>query len=127
LIEVTPPHAQWWNFELGNCWWETMDYRHHVTNLNSSLSRLEDDGRLIVAISRDDPGLANWLDACGHDEGYVTVRWVQADAYPTPRCRVVKHSELASALPAGARRASSAERRAQLRVRQLGLERRLRT
>ena len=124
LIEVAPPQCAWWNIEFGNTWWETMDYRYHLSGLNSALSTLEDDGTLRIAVCHDDPGLANWLDPCGHREGYVTQRWVQADSHPVPRCRLIARSALEDAIPATSKRVTPDERRAQLRRRQIGLERR---
>jgi len=126
LIEVTPPDAYWWNFEFGNCYWETMDYRHHMSSVNSKMVELEDDGSLRIAIAEEDPGLANWLDCCGHREGYVTVRWIMSEDRPLPGLRVVKRADLEAELPKGARRVDAAARGAELRRRQIGLERRFR-
>lgn len=121
IIRVKPPEAQYWAVEFGNYWWETMDYRYRLANTNCHYAALEPDGELIVVVSHDDPGLANWLDPSGHSEGYVTVRWMKADHYPVPQCQQVKRSELFHHLPKGVQRITPAERSEQLAGRRRGI------
>lgn len=127
ILRVMPPHSDYWACEFGNYWWTTMDYhRNHLSNTNQHYASLEDNGELIVVIAHDDPGLPNWLDPAGHDQGYVTFRWIGADHSPRPECVQVKASELLDHLPAGVKRISKAERVEQLKGRWAGVCKRFR-
>ncbi|MGC6330536.1 DUF1214 domain-containing protein [Rhizorhabdus sp. FW153] len=121
IIRVRPPEARYWAVEFGNYWWETMDYRYRLANTNCHYAALEEDGELIVVVSHDDPGVANWLDPSGHSEGYVTYRWMIADHYPVPTCQQVKRGALFDHLPAGMKRIGPEERREQLDGRRRGI------
>lgn len=121
IVRVTPPRAQYWSVEFGNCWWETMDYRYRLTSTNCHQAALEDDGELILVVSHDDPGLPNWLDPSGHSEGYITFRWMRAESWPVPTVQQVKREDLLGHLPAGVRTITPAGRREQLAGRHRGI------
>lgn len=124
IVRVVPPKADYWAVEFGNYWWETMDYRYRLASTNAHHARLEADGELVLVVSHDDPGVPNWLDPSGHSEGYITFRWMGADAYPVPRCQQVARTSLFEHLPDGIARIGSAERREQLAARRRGVARR---
>lgn len=84
ILKVTPPAADYWAVEFGNYWWETMDYRYRFSSTNCHHAKLEKNGELIIIISHQDIGANNWLDPCGHEEGYITYRWIGSDHYPKP-------------------------------------------
>ncbi len=126
VIEVTPPKCDWWNFEFGSTWFETMDYRYHLANINSKLAVTEEDGSVRVVVAHQDPGVPNWLDPAGHTQGYMVVRWMQSNDEVVPAFRLIKLAELESALPANARRISPDGRREQVRRRKTGIDRRFR-
>ncbi len=94
VIEATPPRCDYWNFQLGNIWAESLDYRFRRVHVNSQTAALRDDGSFRLVVAHTDPGCANWMDTSGHDHGTMCVRWVRAESHPEPRCRVVKLSEL---------------------------------
>ncbi|MGH0035069.1 MAG: DUF1214 domain-containing protein [Myxococcota bacterium] len=89
LVEATPPRCDYWNFQLGNVWAESLDYRFERVHINSGQARLEDDGSFQLVVAHEDPGHPNYISTAGHDHGTMCVRWVRADAHPEPRCRVV--------------------------------------
>ena len=120
VITVTPPDASYWSVEFGNYWWETMDYRYRLCSTNCHHATLEHDGRLLLVVSHDDPGVPNWLDPSGHREGYITVRWMGASHYPVPTCTQVKRASLWEALPADVRRIEPSSRAEQLAGRRRG-------
>lgn len=127
LIRVTPPRASYWAVEFGSYWWETMDYRYRLCSVNQHQAMLEEDGSLLVVVSHEDPGVPNWLDPSGHEEGYVTFRWIGADALPRPTMERLPARELSRRLPPNVRRITPAERVAQLRARRRGVVRRFGT
>jgi hypothetical protein len=126
IVRVMPPNASYWAVEFGNYWWESMDYRYRLCSTNCHHAQLQDDGELIFVVSHEDPGIANWLDPSGHLEGYIALRWINADAYPRPVCQQVKTSRLAANLPADIKMVTPAQRKSQLQGRRRGVIKRFR-
>lgn len=124
VVRVRPPKAQYWNMEIGNWWYESMDYRHRLSSTNSHYAELEDDGELIVVVSHDDPGVPNWLDASGYSRGHLTVRWMKAETTPVPLVERIKRSELCSRLPAKVHTIDAAARKEQIAARNRGVMKR---
>ena len=124
VVRVIPPEADYWAVEFGNYWWETMDYRYRMCSTNCHHATLEDNGELLLVVAHRDPGLPNWLDPSGHQEGYITVRWIGATQCPIPRCEQTKLSDFQNNLPEGVQKISSEARRQQLAARRSGAIRR---
>ena len=101
-----------------------MDYRWRLSNTNIHQATLEADGELVVVVSHDDPGLPNWLDPSGHEEGYITFRWMGSHEDPRPTCTQVSRESLMQNLPANIRTISPDARSEQLRARRRGVNRR---
>jgi hypothetical protein len=120
VVRVTPPDADYWAVEFGNYWWETMDYRYRLCSTNCHHATLEDNGELLLVVSHRDPGVPNWLDPSGHQEGYITVRWIGATQYPLPRCEQMKLSDLPAILHEGVKKLSPDSRKEQLAARRSG-------
>lgn len=121
VIRVVPPPANYWAVEFGNYWWETMDYRYRLCSTNCHHAQLEDNGELLLVVAHQDPGVPNWLDPSGHSEGYITVRWIGAEHYPTPGCEQMPVERLADHLPSSAKRISKEQRQLQLQARRRGI------
>ncbi len=96
VIEVTPPECRSWNFQLDNHWMESLDYRYHRISVNKHTASYRDDGSVRLVIAHEDPGVANWIETAGHQQGTMCFRWIRADEHPQPRTRVVKLSELSA-------------------------------
>jgi hypothetical protein len=94
VIEATPPRCDYWNFQLGNIWAESLDYQFERTHINCAGAKLRDDGSFRLVVAGRDPGVDNWISTAGHRHGIMGLRWVRADAHPEPRSRVVKIEEL---------------------------------
>ncbi|MBN7795919.1 DUF1214 domain-containing protein [Parahaliea mediterranea] len=124
LIRVTPPKdCTYWNCEFGNYWWETMDYRQRITSINGHYAHYEEDGSLLVIISHEDPGVGNWMDPSGHEDGYITFRWMGTAEVARPVCEQVPISGI-NALDGGNTRVSVQSRRKGLQQRTCGVPRR---
>lgn len=121
VVRVTPPEARYWAVEFGNYWWETMDYRYRLCSTNCHHAVREESGELLLVVAHEDPGLPNWLDPSGHEEGYITVRWIGARSYPIPECVQMKRELLRDWLPAGVRTIDKAQRGEQLAARRRGV------
>ena len=97
VIEVTPPRCDSWNFQLNNYWMESLDYRYHNVCINKASATYEPDGAVRVIVAHRDPGLSNWLETAGHQEGTMCWRWYrlpEGERPVQPRCRVVKIREI---------------------------------
>jgi hypothetical protein len=94
VIEAKPPKCDYWNFQLGNIWAESLDFVNRNVHTNNHTATYNDDGSWTIVVAHEDPGKPNWMDTAGHDHGIMGVRWVRADSLPEPKCRVVKLSEL---------------------------------
>lgn len=124
LIELTPPDAHLWSFQLGNFWWESIDYLHHTSSLNGHEAEVGRDGRCRIVVALGDPGVPNWLDPAGHREGMILYRYQLARTAPEPEVRHLQAAELANLLPPDTRRVEPAERRERLRRRRAHIARR---
>jgi hypothetical protein len=117
LVELEAPKARIWSFQLGNFWWESLDFASRSGSLNNAQAVPNSDGRYRIVISAEDPGVPNWLDTGGHPEGYVMYRYHRTENAPVPRVRLTTLGELPKLLPADTRRVTPAERRAEIAMR----------
>lgn len=99
VIEFDAPDALLWSFQLGNYWWESLDYVNHTGSLNGDQALASSDGRYRLVISQRDPGVPNWLDPSGHPEGMVLYRYQQAKNAPVPKATLVPFAKLREFLP----------------------------
>ena len=118
LFEVTPPNCWYWNIQVGDTWFQSLDYINMPATLNDSQAHIDPDGVLRVVISHLDPGIDNWIAVGGCPQGAITYRWNNADSVPVPNLRLMSVSEVAShfhpdtpAVTPQARRERQAERR----------------
>lgn len=125
LIETERVDAAFWTVQLGNTWFQSLDYQYRQGSLNSRQATPDPDGRFRVVVAHSDPGYVNWLDTDGRREGVVYYRWNQAAAAPpAPRARVLKLTELAAAMPVDSPRIDAAERARRLQQRYAEVARR---
>jgi len=99
LIHLTPPECDFWNFQLGNYWLESLDYRYYPVHLNKHTAQYEADGSVTILVSKTSPAelgktVKNWMNTCGHNQGTMCVRWIRAEAHPTPKTELIKLSTL---------------------------------
>jgi hypothetical protein len=68
--------------------------------------------------------VANWLDTAGHSAGPIILRCVRTETAPVPTTRLLKFSDVDTAVPAATRRVTAAERQATLGARRLAVSNR---
>ncbi len=88
IIEATPPRCDYWNFQLGNIWAESLDFRTRPVHVNSGSAVYRKDGSFRLVVAHEDPGVPNWIDTAGHHHGVMALRWVRTDSHPKPAVRV---------------------------------------
>ena len=98
-------------------WWQTTDYAYHHSSLNGHQARVDGDGKVRIVLSREDPGVPNWLDPVDNPRGIVQWRWYLADRHPTPAVRSVPLSELGRHLPEGTPSITREQRHLDVRAR----------
>ena len=124
LIELEPPRAQMWSFQLGNYWWESIEYITGFGSINRFQAATDSDGMIRLVIAKQDPGVLNWLDTGGHNEGSVMYRFQNTTTSPTPTATLVKLDELKALLPADTALATSEDRRQAVKERRQHVQRR---
>lgn len=96
-ITLMPPKCDFWNFQLGNYWLESLDYRYFPVHLNAFTAKYNDDGSVRIIVSKMQPDNSeniNWMNSCDRNEGTMCVRWVRAEDHPTPSVKLIKLADI---------------------------------
>ncbi len=127
-IRVQPHYV---GFQLSNLWGESLDYANRIGSLNGQQMTADPDGVIRLVVAHRDPGVPNWLDTCGHREGFLAPRWAYSetpapDQWPSISAKKVAFNELRQHLPAATGVVTPEQRRAQIALRQKHVQRRFR-
>lgn len=131
VVTVDPCDARYLGVQLADPWGASIDYGAHISSLNQHQAQRSADGTITYVVARTDPGVHNWLDPAGLEQGTMLHRWqgLPEGGFESERsvrsARVVTLDHLAAALPAETRRITPEERRRQRAERAAGLARRL--
>ncbi|MEQ8839663.1 MAG: DUF1214 domain-containing protein [Acidimicrobiales bacterium] len=126
VFEVTPPTCHYWEVQLGDRWYQSLDYVNRPITINDAQAVLDDDGVFRLVIAPDDPRVANWLDTAGVADGYLTYRYNLPESEPVPTLTLMAADDLATRLPATTPRVTPTERAAASAARRRGALRRFR-
>ena len=115
IIKAWPTEAEYQGIQLGNPWWQSLDYANRITSLTADQSTLSSDGAYYYILSKTDPGYANWLDIEDFDRGAILMRWdglkdTYLDSALFPTAYLAKIDELKSFLPGDEQKISKDER-----------------
>jgi hypothetical protein len=130
VIDVSDGGAAYFVVPTGNIWGTTFDIVNRTSSLNKAQSVANPDGSYSYVLSRQDPGVHNWIDPCGMGEGILTLRMAE---FPGSRpnddlsakSRVVPLSSLRDELSAETKWVTPGERAGQLAERAAAYKRRL--
>jgi hypothetical protein len=130
IVTVPVSECAYQAIQIGSRWYISTDYEHHQTSLTRSQSQVDPDGKLRYVVSERNPGIANWLEACGHPQGVMMLRWQRLardlTADDGPVVEVVPFDSLADRLPYFAENQVSADDyTARIAARQVGIARRM--
>lgn len=122
--------APYQGIQIGSRWYVSTDYEHHQTSLTRAQSHADADGMLRYVISERDPGIANWLEACGHAQGVIMLRWQRLsrdlDTGDGPQVEVVPLASLRGRVPElAAQRVTAEQWFERIEARQVGVARRM--
>jgi Protein of unknown function (DUF1214) len=121
-----PTGCSYWNFQLADNFWQSIEWVHHQSSLNGYTARLDADGKFRFVISSKDPGVPNWLDTVGRTTGIIYGRWTKCSSNPTPTVTRVKIEDVRKYLPADTPIVTAEERGATIRLRRKGVQMRRR-
>lgn len=124
IVEFDVPDARYWQIQLCDVWFRTMDWATRQTGLNHAQSWVDPDGRARFVIAHDDPGVQNWIDTSGHPEGMIQYRYIWTKNRPAPSVKIVPFDRIRSELPKGTPEFSPEARREALAIRHRHLQRR---
>ncbi|MFI8974615.1 hypothetical protein ACIGO9_17150 [Nocardia asteroides] len=103
VITVPKSDAPYQGFQLGSLWYISLDYVNHQSSLNHTQAQVDPDGMIRMVVSRQDPGIANWIETTGRTRGILQFRWQRTDRPMTeadgPTVSVVPLAEVAQHLP----------------------------
>jgi hypothetical protein len=122
LESDVPDRCLYWNVQLSDPLWNSIDWVNRQSSLNAKQARIDGDGRLRAVIALEDPGVPNWLDPGGFDNGSVMIRWNRSSSGPVPSLRSVPIGELRRHLPVDTPAVTSAQRDEVLRARRRGVQ-----
>ncbi len=120
IVELDDPNAAFWAMQLTTSLWSTLDYANRLTTYNLAQAAPDPDGKFRFVVAAKDPGVHNWLDTTGLQQGLIILRFCQAERPLPPRAELVNLSELDVRLPVTAR-SNPAQRRAQINDRREGV------
>jgi hypothetical protein len=124
VVECAVPDARYWQFQLCDVWFRTMNYATRQTGLNHSQARVDADRVVRIVVAHEDPGIQNWLDTGGHPEGMFQYRFIWTRSRPEPSVRVVPIEKVRDLLPKQTPSYSAKRRSEALEIRHRHLHRR---
>ncbi len=123
IIETElPDRVRYWNIQLNDPLWNTIDWFNHQSSLNGGQATLDPDGKFRAVIAIEDPGVPNWLDPGGYGEGSLMLRWTEASSGPAPTLKLVPAGEVRASLHPDTAEMTPDMRQASLRARRRGAQ-----
>ncbi len=95
VVELEPAGAGYWsvqNYVLH--WLQPLDFVDRVTSLNPAQVHVDVDGRVRIVLTHRDPGVQNWLDTSGLQEGLCSGRWIEPATLPTITATLVAFADV---------------------------------
>ncbi len=119
VIDVDLGGADYFIAPITNVWGTTNDIYTRNGSMNRAQSVANPDGTLTFVLSKQDPGVWNWIDPTDMKEGTLTLRWAEfKGGKPGPnlgaKSKLVSLSAVRESVPAGTRFVTPDERKAQL-------------
>jgi hypothetical protein len=123
IVETAlPKQCRYWQILVADDRFATVDWVNRQSSLNDVQARGDSDGKLRAVVSRQDPGVPNWLDKADYPWGIIQMRFNHASDYPEATVTRVPIAEVREHLPADTPVVSPAERQTQLRHRREGAQ-----
>jgi hypothetical protein len=117
-----PTQCAYWQILVADDRFATIDWVNRQSSLNDVQARVDSDGWFRGVVSKQDPGVPNWLDKADYPWGILQARFYRANEYPEVTVTKVPVGEVRKHLPADMPVVSPFERAAQLRIRREGAQ-----
>jgi len=117
-----PAECLYWQILVADDRFATVDWVNRLSSLNDVQAHIDADGWFRGVVSKQDPGVHNWLDKAHWPWGILQARFYRADDYPETTVTKVPVAKVLDHLPAGTRTVSPDERAEQLRHRRTGAQ-----
>jgi hypothetical protein len=131
VVSVGKSDALYQGFEAADAFAQSLPYATHESSLNATQAQLASDGRYYFVVAAKDPGVPNWIDTEGYNEGFLFLRWQELTgalpAADNPTSQVVPLASVRSVLPAATPTVTPSQRKAQLAARDKAVARRVRS
>ena len=75
IITVSESRARYQSIQIGDLWFNALDFCHRQTSLTAAQAYKSQDGKYRFVVSAQDPGVPNWLDPSGTQNVFVFMRW----------------------------------------------------
>jgi hypothetical protein len=123
VVEVPlPKRCRYWQILVADDRFSTVDWVNRQSSLNDVQARVDRDGWLRAVVSKQDPGVPNWLDKADFPWGILQMRFKSTSDFPEATVTKVPVAEVRKHLPDDTPVVSPAERKEQLRVRRQGAQ-----
>jgi hypothetical protein len=95
-----PSQVRYWQALVADDRFATVDWVNRQSSLNDAQAHIDSDGWFRAVISRQDPGVPNWLDKADWPWGVIQMRWNLANEYPDPTIKKIKVADVRDHVPA---------------------------
>jgi len=118
VVEVPlPEKVYYWQILVADDRFCTVDWVNRQSSLNDRQAQVGADRVLWAVVSKQDPGVPNWLDKEDNKWGMLQMRFNRASEAPPAKCTRVKLADVRNHLPADTPVVTPEERRKQLAAR----------
>lgn len=99
LIEIESIDSPQWTLQTSDVWHQNRNFVDHQSSLNGFQAKPDSDGVIRIVLSIEDPGVPNWLDTVGLQNGSIDFRYLLAPSRPVAPCSLLPLAELKDRLP----------------------------
>ena len=129
IIKAWPTESSYQGIQLGNPWWQSLDYANRISSLTLDQSKVSSDGAIYYLISKIDPGYHNWLDIEDFNRGVILMRYdglknAYLDKSLYPSAQLIKINDLNKHLPSDEKKIIEGEREIQIQKRRKHVQKR---
>ncbi|MCK5735491.1 MAG: hypothetical protein KAH21_03390, partial [Spirochaetaceae bacterium] len=126
IVKLTEIDAGYCGFHMANFWGSSPDWQNKFSSMSwgrngRSQAYKSKDGFYYIVVTKNDPGIQNWIETSGMKKGLLVLR-LQGLENPElsykPETQVVKHSQLRESLPADMPAVTLEQRSELLKMRQ---------
>ena len=129
IIKAWPTESSYQGIQLGNPWWQSLDYANRISSLTLDQSKVSSDGAIYYLLSKKDPGYHNWLDIEDFNRGVILMRYdglknASLDKSLYPSAQLIKINDLNKHLPSDEKKIIEGEREFQIQKRREHVQKR---